>query len=316
MSVDDTDDRENVKQKKESTRKDGKIKCRGKKKVNGETIMETNLDKDIPKVGTKTNEKHVNKSNALEIDAKDRKDVKKFVSEQNSGRSKAELPSFEEITELAEKLAGGEVVTNTIDEQEVPDMKMMENVGQAIGRISSRRREDYNSGLEEMKIMMKGKEASFLLEKLSVGDVEDLKENERNIQPVSPAVEESDGTKSDSNYTSDSGSSSSESGSSSRSDSDSDSDSSSSSEIDQQAIQPQSAQFPAYPSYPPHPGYPAYPQQPSYPSLPAHPPPPGHPSAHAWYTQWAARVAQQRQAVQQMEYNKYIQYLHFNQERK
>ena len=51
-------------------------------------------------------------------------------------------------------------------------------------------------------MMIKGKEVSFLLEKMSGGDVEDLNENDANFQPAGPAVEETDTTKSDSNDTS------------------------------------------------------------------------------------------------------------------
>ena len=48
-------------------------------------------------------------------------------------------------------------------------------VGQAVERISSRRKVDYNSRLEEIKSAERN-EVSILLEKLSVGD---LKENIR-----------------------------------------------------------------------------------------------------------------------------------------
>merc|ERR1712179_626622 len=223
----------------------------------------------------------------------------------------------------------------------LPTLNDIENLGQAIIRLSSRRRKEYIARVGEVIEKIKGKDLGVLLEKLSTGDsFDDLEKSGKSEQHddktfrktrsiISTESESKNTTDSESSSNSESESSSSSNQSSSDSDSSSGTDSESDSDDDDESddrqrqhgnVRPDfSGHLPPPPTY--H-GY-AYPYsaaaaafpQPLLP-LPTHPPPPGHPAVHAWYSQWAASVAMNRQTVQQVEYGKYMQYLAYCQARK
>ena len=157
-SVIKRDDNEAVNDKDEDTRKSGKIKRRGKRRANGETVVEGENEEESHKIGVSNEvpEKQVEKVNMKEIDAKDRKDVNKFINDQKSVKSKSKVLTFEEISVIANKLEQGKEVTMPKEEERALDMQMMEKVGQAVGRISSRRREEYLARLAAAKQKVEG----------------------------------------------------------------------------------------------------------------------------------------------------------------
>jgi len=307
----------------------GKIKRRGKRKVDGEST-----DDALKESGVKTTESK--NGNIQEDNTNKEKDiVRKFMNDSKQGRTLTTLPTLEDITNVANKISEGDYVGKKQDE-EVVDSDEMENVGQAIIRLSARRREEYKSRVGQVMEKIKGRELDVLLEKLSKGDsFDDLEKSgklEHHDDKTFLKTHSRNSTESESKNTSESeSSSSSESESSSDqstsdSDSSSDTDSESDSDVDESNDRLRhhgnvrsnitGHQPPAYHGY----AYPYTPAAAAFPQpflpLPTHPPPPGHPAGQAWYSQWAASVAVNRQTVQHMEYGKYMQYLAYCQARK
>jgi len=311
----------------------GKIKRRGKRKADGESTDDVLSVNDRKVTNTKINNVQKDKINM------DKDIVRNFMNDLNRGKPQTTLPTLEDIADLANKISEGEPVGNNQDE-ELVDSVEMEKVGKAIIRLSSSRREEYKARVGEVMEKIRGKELSELLEKLSTGDsLYDLESSEKSEQAkdlIFKPTESISSTKSESKNTCDSESSSnsdsessssseqstSDSDSSSGTDSDSESDSDVESDHRQRHHGYARSDFGGHQPPPPlYQGY-GYPYTPPAPfpqgllPLPTHPPPPGHPGVHAWYSQWAASVAMNRQTVQQMEYTKYMQYLAFCQARK
>jgi len=312
--------------KDKETQNEGKVKRRGKRKISGVATDEVLCENGAEALA----ENNIN-NRQQRCCVKDQDIVNKFMQEHGIKKSKHpnSLPTLEHISALVSKIENGEWEPLQ-DDDVVGDTDKTEVVGEAIRRLAAGRREAYRSRVEERMGKIKGKDLSTLLENLSMGkSIDDSEQTETPLQEdgsfknekmtVSENLEDSESEHTSDSESSSESDSSSNSNSTSVSQSDSESDESESDDDGGEEyfdsirsdLNAQYSPFSSYYTFP-HPA--AF--QPVYQPLPTHPPPPGHPAAYAWYSQWAASVAMNRQTVQNMEYRKYMQYVAFNQARK
>jgi len=256
----------------------GKIKRRGKRTANGESKDDIELNKnlkDFEPVSDRVSDEDL---------------VKNFVLEQNNKHNTSEpMISYEKLREISTKLLNNEKVEVVHSDHKSYDPEKIKSVGEAIQRISQKRRDEFDTRLDQVERMYKDKDVSQLLEELQLKDSREEKKEEVSESVVNNIDSEKESTLNSSDDSSDS------------SDSDSDSSSSSSESESETESEPET------PMYYQNPYNTFYPNASS--GVP-HPQLPGFPSAQEWYIQWCAAVAHQRMEIQQMEYNRYLQYLY------
>ena len=258
------------------SKKSGKVKRRGKKKSSKLDTSVTSEDNEL-----------ADEEDQVAKDEKLLRDHLQLLGSQDPGK----IPSWEEISDLADRMARGEDV-RLPDKVEALHLSEEEyiTIGRAVDRLAARSNEEL-----DIKLKVVQEKTS----NLSIKDMMGLLQSGANILEEENIHEDSDAPSeqaisSDPPILENSQPSEESESSSSSSDSESDSDSSSNSEDGSSSDSDEESDKDETPGGPP--------------LSSAMPPPISSANFHPWYQQWYAAVSQQRQAIQMQEYYRYLQY--------